>query len=124
SLDAVYKLQEYAGKPRRKRSAAKATWPGRKQVYRRYGADGSMDGDVVAEAGETVQGEPLLVPVMRGGRRVGPPESLAAIRARAAADIARLPEALRRLETAAAYPVMISDGLRRLAAEADATRAD
>ncbi|MGZ8263808.1 MAG: nicotinate phosphoribosyltransferase, partial [Burkholderiales bacterium] len=28
SLDAVYKLQEYAGKPRRKRSVSKATWPG------------------------------------------------------------------------------------------------
>jgi nicotinate phosphoribosyltransferase len=28
-LDAVYKLQEYAGRPRRKRSTGKATWPGR-----------------------------------------------------------------------------------------------
>ena len=33
-LDCVYKLQEYAGRPRRKRSAGKATWPGRKQVFR------------------------------------------------------------------------------------------
>lgn len=32
-LDAVYKLQSYAGQPRRKRSEGKATWPGSKQVF-------------------------------------------------------------------------------------------
>ena len=36
SLDCAYKLQEYAGIARRKRSEGKATWPGRKQVYRHY----------------------------------------------------------------------------------------
>ncbi len=121
SLDAVYKLQEYAGKPRRKRSTAKATWPGRKQVFRRHGADGRMQGDWLAEETESVQGEPLLVPVMRAGRRIAPPESLAAIRARAAAELARLPDALRSLESAVpAYPVQVSDRLRRLADEVDA----
>src|SRR6202043_687945 len=40
AIDCVYKLQEYAGVPRRKLSENKATWPGRKQVWRRYGADG------------------------------------------------------------------------------------
>ncbi|MGC1094963.1 MAG: nicotinate phosphoribosyltransferase, partial [Pseudolabrys sp.] len=34
ALDCAYKLQEYAGQPRRKRSSGKATWPGRKQVWR------------------------------------------------------------------------------------------
>ena len=38
-LDCAYKLQEYAGRPCRKRSEGKATWPGRKQVYRRIGTD-------------------------------------------------------------------------------------
>jgi len=47
ALDCVYKLQEYAGIARRKRSANKATWPGRKQVWRRYGADGRMAGDLL-----------------------------------------------------------------------------
>ena len=45
-LDCVYKLQEYARQPRRKRSEGKATWPGRKQVFRSY-HDGLMAGDVV-----------------------------------------------------------------------------
>ncbi len=30
ALDCAYKLQEYAGRPCRKRSEGKATWPGRK----------------------------------------------------------------------------------------------
>src|SRR6478736_781816 len=34
ALDCAYKLQEYDGLPRRKRSIGKATWPGRKQVWR------------------------------------------------------------------------------------------
>ncbi|MCG6861595.1 MAG: nicotinate phosphoribosyltransferase, partial [Chromatiaceae bacterium] len=33
-LDCAYKLQEYAGLARRKRSEGKASWPGRKQVFR------------------------------------------------------------------------------------------
>ena len=48
ALDCAYKLQEYAGLPRRKRSIGKATWPGRKQVWRRYGSDGRMAGDILS----------------------------------------------------------------------------
>ena len=48
SLDCAYKLQEYAGKPRRKLSEGKVTWPGRKQVWRSYGTDGRMRGDILS----------------------------------------------------------------------------
>ncbi len=48
ALDCAYKLQEYAGRARRKRSEGKATWPGRKQVYRRYDPDGVIAADTVA----------------------------------------------------------------------------
>ncbi len=48
ALDCAYKLQEYAGVPRRKHSPGKATWPGRKQVWRHYGADGRMAGDTIS----------------------------------------------------------------------------
>src|SRR6185312_8057126 len=65
SLDCAYKLQEYAGKPRRKLSEGKATWPGRKQVWRRTGDDGRMRGDVLSLWNDTQQGDPLIVPVMR-----------------------------------------------------------
>jgi len=118
ALDCAYKLQEYAGKPRRKRSEGKATWPGRKQVYRRYAEDGTIAGDVVALLDEPMTGEALLQPAIRAGRRVAGLPVLAEARARAASSLARLPAPLRRLEQAA-VPVEISPRLRALAARLD-----
>ena len=119
TLDSVYKLQEYAGRPRSKRSEGKATWPGRKQVFRRY-ADGLVSGDVLALEEEDPGGEPLLRPVMRAGKRVAPDPTPAEIRERVRSSCASLPEELRSLEPAGtAYRVEPSAGVRALAAEAD-----
>jgi nicotinate phosphoribosyltransferase len=118
ALDCAYKLQEYAGRPRRKRSEGKATWPGRKQVYRTYHTDGTIAGDVVALTSEPVKGEPLLQPAMRNGKRVADLPNLAAARLHAAACLARLPDKLRRLETCH-VPVEISLGIRELVAGMD-----
>jgi nicotinate phosphoribosyltransferase len=118
-LDCIYKLQEYAGVARRKRSIGKATWPGRKQVWRRFGADGRMAGDILSVEGDTQPGEPLIEAVMRAGRRLDPPRPLADIRAHAARDLERLPEALRSLDVSAPYPVELADALRRLSDEVD-----
>ena len=67
---------------RRKHSVGKITWPGRKQVWRRYGPDGQMAGDVLSLETDKQAGEPLLVPVMRSGQRLGPSPSLAESRKR------------------------------------------
>jgi nicotinate phosphoribosyltransferase len=121
SLDAVYKLQEYAGRPRRKRSVGKATWPGRKQVYRHRGADGRFTRDVVTEEGDVQAGEALIEQVMGGGSRLRPLPALEASRGRARAQLAQLPASLQRLEDAAAsYPVEFAPSLRALAAAVDA----
>ncbi len=64
-LDCVYKLQEYAGRACRKRSEGKATWPGRKQVYRHDGADGRMAYDVLTLADDPEDGTALIQPVRR-----------------------------------------------------------
>ncbi len=119
SIDCVYKLQEYAGLPRRKRSENKATWPGRKQVWRRYDADGRMSGDVLSLADHEKAGEPLIHPVMLGGRRLQPAPSLDDIRRRAKRELECLPEALRQLTPGATYPVEVADDLVKLAAEVD-----
>jgi len=119
ALDCAYKLQEYAGLARRKRSLGKATWPGRKQVWRRYGSDGRMAGDVLSIESDTQAGEPLIELVMKDGRRVGENPRLAEIRARAAHDLERLPAPLRDLEPGATYPVEVAEALVRLAAEVD-----
>ena len=104
---------------RRKRSVGKATWPGRKQVWRRYGGDGPMAGDIVSLETDEQAGEPLLHLVMRGGRRVAPQPTLDECRGCAARDLARLPAPLQRLEPGAPYPVEVADALLRLAAEVD-----
>ncbi len=119
ALDCAYKLQEYAAIPRRKRSEGKATWPGRKQVWRRYDGGGRMTGDVLSIEDDRHDGTPLIHQVMRNGRRIGRAPGLSEIRDRAAEELARLPEALRRLEPGALYPVQIADHLRDLAAEVD-----
>jgi nicotinate phosphoribosyltransferase len=123
ALDCAYKLQEYAGLARRKRSEGKATWPGRKQVYRRYAADATMAGDVLTVAGDTQGGEALIRPVMRQGRRLAPAPGIEALRAHAAKELARLPGPLKRLEAGAAYPVEVAPALRSLAEEVDARMA-
>src|SRR5437660_3513242 len=118
-LDCACKLEEYAGVPRRKLSAGKATWPGRKQVWRRLASDGRMAGDTLSVEDDDQPGEPLIELVMRAGKPLEPRPTLDQIRAHAARELERLPEPLRRLEPDASYPVEVSDALRRLAAEVD-----
>jgi len=117
-LDCAYKLQEYAGLARRKRSEGKATWPGRKQVWRRY-ERGEMAGDTLAVVGEEVAGTPLLVEVVRGGRRVKPLPTVAEARDHAATELTALPKSLHALDGGAPYPVTVSPGLHALAAAVD-----
>ena len=119
ALDCAYKLQDYRGTPKRKLSEGKQTWPGRKQVWRSYGADDRMAGDVLTVEGDKQPGEALIEQVMRGGKRVGKAPTLADIRARAQADLARLPEPLRQLQQGADYPVEVAEALKALAKEAD-----
>ena len=120
ALDCAYKLQEYAGRARRKRSTGKATWPGRKQVWRRFDGERRMAGDIVTISDAPASGTPLLRRVMTGGRRVAPPESLAMARRRAADNLAALPATWRGLAQAASpYPVRIADDVRQLAEEVD-----
>jgi nicotinate phosphoribosyltransferase len=128
AIDCIYKLQEYAGLPRRKWSEKKTTWPGRKQVWRRYGGDGQMAGDRIAlDSGAAspakrpaaADEEPLIHCVMRNGRRLTPSPSLDDIRARAKGELERLPQDLRRLGGSAIYPIEVGDDLVKLAAAVD-----
>ncbi|NJD30544.1 MAG: nicotinate phosphoribosyltransferase [Gammaproteobacteria bacterium] len=117
-LDCVYKLQEYAGRPRRKRSSGKVTWPGRKQVFRVTDKRGRIVADTIALEHESLPGRPLIEPVMRGGRPLAQP-TLDEIRARARAELESLPDCCRRIDDPDALTATISDGLRALADQVD-----
>jgi nicotinate phosphoribosyltransferase len=113
-LEMVYKLVRYDGRDVIKASAGKTTLAGEKQVWRRLGADGRLAGDTIGrrdERDDAHDGEPLLVPVMLDGRRVDSAPTLAAARARCAAQLAALPDGVKRLRDAEPYPVSLSDAL-------------
>ncbi|HMB03216.1 MAG TPA: nicotinate phosphoribosyltransferase, partial [Isosphaeraceae bacterium] len=67
--------------------------------------------DRVTIADETSEGEPLLVPVIRGGRLVAPLPKLDAIREHCRAQGADLPDALRGPEAVSRYPTAYSFAL-------------
>lgn len=113
SLDCAYKLVAYDDRPRMKASSGKASLPGAKQVFRHRDGE-RMAGDTITGADETSDGEPLLRPVMRDGRRLEPAEPLETIRERARAQREALPDDLRGPgPPRAPYPVRISDALQK-----------
>lgn len=113
-LDCAYKLVEYDGKPRFKKSEGKVLLPGPKQVYRRVQKDHMLD-DVVTLAGSQEAGEPLLQKVMAKGKRIEASGSLESLRQHTAEQLRLLPAHLRQLKTDPPYPVSISDAVRNLA---------
>ena len=119
ALGVIYKLVELERGGQihsaAKFSEAKVTYPGRKQVYRRTGADGRFSGDVIALEEEKMDGaETLLRPVMRGGKRLEQTANLNEARARCLENLKRLPEAVRSLTGPANYPVRYSARLEDL----------
>jgi len=118
TLDIAYKLTEYAGEPRMKLSSGKRSLPGRKQVFRQF-EDGLAVRDVIALREEKLEGEPLLAPVMVGGRRLERERvTLVESRDYARGSIAALPEGLRGLSAPSSpYPIAISGRLAQLEEE-------
>lgn len=99
NLGAVYKLVADETGPKMKLAEDKVTLPGRKQVWRVAGDDGTSHHDVITLDDEEVDGaRPLLETVVRDGRRVAPAEPLDAARERCTAALAALPTRLRSLQ--------------------------
>jgi len=124
-LSLIYKLVEIerGGKIREaaKFSHAKVTYPGRKQVLRYASKRGEFTHDKIVLEDEPADGaEPLLVEVMREGRRLAspePPEPLDALRERSMRSVARLPSRYRQISSAALYPVRYSKRLKTMLEE-------
>ena len=116
-IDTVYKLVEFDGRPVLKLSAAKATAPGRKQVWR-----GPRE-DVLALREEAAPGpnrEPLLEPVMRAGRRLAEPVTIAEMRTRFERDLSALPHKAAKLARPEHLVVHRTERLAALTAETTA----
>ena len=116
-MDIVYKLSSYAGQGRMKTSSGKETLPHQKQVFRQE-ENGISTQDILAAWSEEHPGRPLLRQVMQDGRRLpAGRETLAEMQDRAQAEIAALPEDLRKVTPPSkAYPVQTSSYLQEEAA--------
>ncbi len=122
SLETVYKLVEYAGRPTMKLSFGKQTRPGLKQVYRHD----MHKGDLLTERAEPVPPgfTPLLAEVMRAGERTRPSENVAVAAGRLSADLARLPESACLLRNPTVPKVRVSERLDRLTQQVAQTYRD
>lgn len=115
-LECAYKLMEYAGRPRFKKSKGKATMPGRKQVFRQFEGK-TMSRDVLTVEGDEGEGIPLLAKVMSGGQRISERQDLKEIASYTRSQLQSLPAHFRELKTKPPYPVKISPALSRLTKE-------
>ena len=118
-LDCAYKLEEYAGIARRKRSEGKATWPGRKQVYRYYDDNGIMSYDFLTVENDKQEGKSLIKQYMQKGKRLEQSPPLSLIRDYVKAELATLPDSLKKLDKQEQYPVRISRALQELTDKVD-----
>jgi nicotinate phosphoribosyltransferase len=109
-VNGVYKLVEIEGIPTMKKSPGKMTYPGKKQIFRKF-KHGRFDRDLL---GLTTEGEGLLQLVMAQGARLQPDEELAAIRHRTDLNVASLPTEICDINYDRAEPVDISPALAQL----------
>lgn len=114
-VNGVYKLVQIDDIPTLKKSSSKATYPGRKQVFR------YPDFDCLALADEaTPEGaQPLLHPVMQQGKPLVDTESIEQIRDRVAQSVAHLPPETRRIQDPESVKVNISEALADLTAQVE-----
>jgi nicotinate phosphoribosyltransferase len=118
-LDVIYKLCETMNtdgdfSPIMKLSEGKVTLPGRKQVFRFKDEYGNFKKDIIALASEKMDGEPLLVNVMKKGKLIYKLPSLDEVRDLASENLAKLPAKFKALMNAPEYPVELSSSLETL----------
>jgi nicotinate phosphoribosyltransferase len=111
----VYKLVEIDGIATMKQANNKATYPGRKQIYRQS-SGGKFTKDRLALASELPleNEQPLLQLVMKQGQRVQAPEPLAEIQKRTTTSVTSLCASTRLVNDPTALSVEISDALQQL----------
>ncbi|HEY9692515.1 MAG TPA: nicotinate phosphoribosyltransferase [Oculatellaceae cyanobacterium] len=113
-VNGVYKLVEIDGIPTMKQSLNKVTYPGRKQIFRKFEA-GIIQRDTLGLFTDSPQAEqPLLQIVFKQGEIVQQPEHLNEIRQRTMAAVASLPTETRRINYPQSPKIEISTSLQKL----------
>lgn len=118
-LDVIYKISEVTdenGKflPTMKLSAAKVTYPGRKQIFRVRDKGGRFIKDVLGLDSEKIKGERLLKQVVKRGKIIYHSPSLERIRKFKHDNLSRFPNSLKEVYPKYQYPLEVSPGLNNL----------
>ncbi|MBE9127046.1 MULTISPECIES: nicotinate phosphoribosyltransferase [unclassified Coleofasciculus] len=121
-VNGVYKLVDIDGIPTMKQSSSKETYPGCKQVFRRFQKGTSLiqaDRLGITSEAPTSEEQSLLELVMKQGKPVREPETLGIISDRTTASVASLPPQTRQLHDPIPISVEISDTLQQLTTEVE-----
>lgn len=119
SLDVIYKISEVTDEngdflPTMKLSKGKATYPGRKQVFRVSDKRGRFTKDILGLENEKIRALPLLRKVMEEGRVVYKLPGLPKSRRLVKQGFLNFPGPMKNVYTSYEYPVIISPGLKEL----------
>ncbi|MGA2628177.1 MAG: nicotinate phosphoribosyltransferase [Candidatus Bathyarchaeia archaeon] len=120
ALQAIYKIVAIRRGDevsfRVKTSEGKRTIPGAKQIYRKYSGNGEIEADILALQSEDadVEGEPLLINVLKNGKVIYSAPNISRIREKTLKGVARLPAKYRELANPQPAPVQLSSKLQTL----------
>jgi len=118
ALGGIYKLVEIETekgvKPCFKLSSGKATYPSRKQIFRKSGENGFYAGDVIGAADEKLDGRPLLRKVMEKGEIIIEFPPILELQKKTQSGLQKLAPRIRSLTSPGHYPIKYSEKLRQL----------
>ncbi len=115
NLDIVYKLVRFKNRNIRKLSPGKQTLAGEKQVFRKMDARGHMSGDIIGLRDEIItDAQPLLSPVMRGGRPVADYPTLDDIQEHFKLNFSTLGKRYKSIRASHHFPVHLSEKLKQV----------
>jgi nicotinate phosphoribosyltransferase len=114
-VNGVYKLVEIDGIATMKQSSNKATYPGRKQIYRQVVEEKFIQDRLALASELPLENEqPLLQLVMEQGQPIQPSEPLAEIQKRTTASVNSLSSSTRQMYNPIEFSVEISKPLQQL----------
>jgi len=113
-VNGVYKLVEIDGIPVMKQSSGKASYPGRKQIFREF-IEGKLKTDTLGLFTESYpEKQPLLKLFMKDGKRLESPCTLKTIKQQTAVSVASLPADILNLNSTTSMTIKISTSLQQL----------
>ena len=116
TLSGVYKLIEYNNTPIIKISEEKITYPGIKQVHRKYDRNGILEEDIITLVNEPAptNSESLLHPIMKNGRLVSKLPEIDEIQRYYFENMKKLSQIYKNLEKVHPFKIKLSKNLRDL----------